>query len=210
MAHRVNRMSHHTFPWRDAFLAALRSMPVVQHACDAVGIERCTAYRARKADESFAEAWEEALEAGIDRAEQEAFRRGVVGFEEPVVYQGQLTPVWARDANGDLIREEYEVSPAVGDKPAVMGTRPVQAKDANGQPQWLTVRKHSDAMLALVLKARRKTYGTERTELTSPDGSMSPVDESSRAARVAQLLAAARARQEGAAVPQDDDFNDLA
>lgn len=200
-------MSHTLFPWQEAFLAALRSMPVVQHACDAVGIERSTAYRARLANEDFAKAWEEAMEAGIDRAEQEAFRRGVVGFEEPVVYQGQLTPVYERDEAGLVkmqARKRMVMDTTKGEKVEVVDQVPVQAKDAEGRPMWLTVRKHSDAMLGLVLKARRKAYSTERTELTSPDGSMSPVDEGTRTARVAQLLAAAKARRDA------ENFDDLA
>jgi hypothetical protein len=145
-------MSHHTFPWQEAFLAALREMPIVQHACNAVGIERCTAYRARQASETLAKAWEEAMEAGIDRAEQEAFRRGVVGFLEPVVHQGQLQFVYERYLDDDG-KEAFR-----------------KVLDANGQPVPLTVRKHSDPMLALILKGRRKTVYAERTELTGANG----------------------------------------
>ena len=74
-------MADKHFDWKPAFLAALRELPVIAHACKAVDIERSTACRAREADEGFAKAWDEAQEDGIDRAEQEAFRRGVVGFE---------------------------------------------------------------------------------------------------------------------------------
>lgn len=158
-------------------------------------------------DPAFKAAVDDAMEAGIDRAEQEAFRRAVVGFEEPVVYQGQLTPVYERDAQGMVLMRERKrmvMDTTKGEKVEVIDQVPVQAKDAQGRPQWLTVRKHSDALLGLVLKARRKSYGTERTELTSPDGSMSPVDESSRAARVAQILAAAKQRREA------ESFDDLA
>jgi len=147
-------MSHHPFPWREVFLAALREWPIVQHACDAVGIERCTAYRARLADEAFAKAWDDAMESGVDKAEREAFRRAVEGVEEAVWHQGV----------------------AVGTK-----------------------RVYSDALLGKVLSARRASYRTQATELTSPDGSMSPVaDEGTRAARAAQLLALAERRRQEA------------
>jgi len=202
-------MANHHFPWHEAFLAALRSMPVVQHACDAVGIQRSTAYRAREADEAFAQAWDDAMEAGIDRAEQEALRRGMVGFEEPVVYQGQLTPVWKRDDEGNVVmrKRERTVHDPVKGEQTFTEQVPVQQTDEQGRPVWLTVRKHSDALLALVLKARRKAYSTERTEHVSPDGSMSPLaNETDRSARAAQLLAAARERREA----QGDDFSDLA
>ena len=68
-------MAHHHFDWKPAFLAALRELPVIAHACKAVGIERSTAYRAREADQAFADAWDDAMEEGIDRAEQEAVAR---------------------------------------------------------------------------------------------------------------------------------------
>ena len=145
-------MSHHTFPWRNAFLAALREMPIVQHACNAVGIERSTAYRARLADETLAKAWDEAMEAGIDKAEQEAFRRGVVGFEEPVIDKGRLAYAYERYLDDDG-QEQWRMR-----------------LDANGQPIPLTVRKHSDPMLALILKGRRKSVYAERTELTGANG----------------------------------------
>ena len=170
-------MVPNVFKWREPFLAALRQWPVMQHACDAVGVDRSTAWRAMQADKDFKAAVEDAMESGIDRAEQEAFRRAVVGFEEPVVHQGRLSYVYERyvDENGE---EKYR-----------------QVLGANGQPIPLTIRKHSDALLAKVLSARRASYRTERTELTSPDGSMSPMDETTRAARVSQLLEAAKRRK---------------
>ena len=176
-------MARHPYPWRDAFLAALRHIPVVAHACEAVGIERSTAYRARAANEDFATAWDEATEDGIDKAEQEAFKRAVVGFEEPVLDKGRLTYRYERyvDEKG---AEHY---------------RPLL--DDNGQPIPLTVRKHSDALMSLILKGRRKKVYSDRTELTGADGEPMQIDETTRSARVAQLLALASQRK---------DFEDLA
>ena len=77
-------MTHQTskpFDWKPVFLQALRTVPVVSHGCDAAGIERCTAYRAKKADPDFSQAWDDAMEDGVDSAEREAFRRAVAGFE---------------------------------------------------------------------------------------------------------------------------------
>lgn len=160
-------MSHHPFPWQEAFLAALRSMPVVQHACDSVGILRCTAYRARKADSAFAQAWDDAMEAGVDKAEQEAFRRAVDGWTEPVIAQGRLV------------------------------------RDEEGAP--LLVRKYSDMLLSKVLSARRKAYGTQRTEITGADGGpVSTADETARAARVAYLLEQAKRRRAMEEAEPDD------
>jgi hypothetical protein len=145
-------MSHHTFPWQEAFLAALREFPVLKHGCDAAGINRSTVFRARQANEDFDKAVNEAMEEGIDRAEQEAFRRGVVGFLEPVVHQGQLQFTYERYLDDDG-KEAFR-----------------KVLDANGQPIPLTVRKHSDPMLALILKGRRKTVYAERTEVTGANG----------------------------------------
>jgi len=176
-------MAHHHFPWRDVFLAALSEMPVVAYACQAVGIQRSTAYRAREADEDFARAWDEAMEDGVDKAEQAAFKRGVHGWDEPLTHQGHISHVLEPYTKDD----------------GTQGYRP--KLDANGNPIPVTVRKHSDALLALVLKGRRKQVYADRTELTGADGKPMEVDQTVAAARVAQLLAVAKARK---------DFSDLA
>lgn len=177
-------MSSKPFDWKPAYLAALRQVPVIKHACEAAGIDRTTAWRAREADEAFAQAEQEAMEEGIDRAEAEAFRRGVVGFEEPVIDKGRLAYRYERYEDEDGA-EHYRLM-----------------LDANGQPIPLTVRKHSDAMLGLVLKGRRKKVYADRTEVTGPEGGpVQAVDETAKAARVAQLLALAQQRK---------DFGDLA
>lgn len=184
-------MADKPFDWKPAYLAALRQVPVIKHACEAAGIDRTTAWRATKADEDFAEAEREAMEEGIDRAEQEAFRRGVVGFEEPVIDKGRLAYRYERyeapDVNGNL-EEKWRM-----------------VLDANGQPVPLTTRKHSDALLGLVLKGRRKKVYAERTEITGADGAPMQIDETMRSARVAQLLAMAERRKADA-----DQFGDLA
>jgi len=155
-------MAHHPFDWKPAFLAALREVPVVSRACAAVGIERSTAYRAADNDESFRAAWDDAMEEGVDRAEQEAFRRAVEGTDKGVWHQGTL----------------------VGSE-----------------------RVYSDALLSLFLKGRRKKVYADRTELTGADGGpvQQIVDETAKAARVAQLLAMAQQRKDDA-----DSFGDLA
>lgn len=176
------------YDWKPIFLVALAELPVITHACKAAGIERSTAWRAREADEDFAKAWDDAMEQGVDKAEQEAFRRAVVGFEEPVIDKGRLAYRYERYEAEDGT-EQY---------------RPVL--DENGQPVPLTVRKHSDALLALYLKGRRKKVYADRTELTGADGGALKLnDETARSARVAQLLSLAQRRKEEA-----DEFGDLA
>lgn len=87
--------------WHDEFLAALAQVPVAAYACKAVGVDRVTAYRHRWADPEFAAAWDSAIEDGVDTAEQEAFRRAVSGYEEPVIWQGQMC--YTLDHNGDQV-----------------------------------------------------------------------------------------------------------
>lgn len=101
------------------------------------------------------------MEEGIDKAEQEAFRRAVEGTEKGVWHQGVL----------------------VGSE-----------------------RVYSDALMALILKGRRKKVFAERTEVTGADGGpVAQVDETAKAARVAQLMALAAERR-----ARFDEFGDLA
>jgi hypothetical protein len=58
----------------------------------------------------------------------------------------------------------------------------------------------------MYLKGRRKKVYADRTELTGADGGpVAQVDETAKAARVAQLLAVAQQRK-----AQQDEFGDLA
>jgi hypothetical protein len=76
-----------TAEWKSVFLTELERIPSVVGACRKAKISKSQAYQERKEDEAFAAAWEEALESGIEEAEGEVYRRGVLGRLEPV-YQG--------------------------------------------------------------------------------------------------------------------------
>jgi hypothetical protein len=175
------------YDWKSLFLIALAQMPVIGHACDAAGVHRSTATRAREGDEEFARAWDEAMATGIDLAEQAAFKRGVLGFEEPVIDKGRLAYRYERvvakathaEAGEEVETETWRM-----------------ALDANGQPIPLTVRKHSDALLSLILKGRRKEVYADRTELAGVEGQPLALDSSARAARAAQLIALAQLRKD--------------
>lgn len=78
----------------------------------------------------FHEAWDAALEIGNDYLEKEAQRRAVDGYEEPVVHKG--IQAFVRDAQTGALE-----------------------LDENGQPIPLTVRRYSDRLLEILLKARR-------------------------------------------------------
>lgn len=71
-----------------AFCAALAETCNVGKACAAVGISRMTAYTWRKEMPDFAQAWDEAMKAGLLALEDEAHRRAFDGVDEPVFYKG--------------------------------------------------------------------------------------------------------------------------
>lgn len=80
---------------REAFLAALRGNETnppasVTCAAERCGRSRATVYRWKREDQEFSDAWDDALEAGTDRLEAEAIRRGFEGIEKPVFYKGNI------------------------------------------------------------------------------------------------------------------------
>lgn len=76
---------------RAAFLEALKEGYSVSHASARVGWDRSTLYKNRQRDSEFAAAWDEAIEAGTDKLEDEARRRAVEGVNKPVIYKGEIT-----------------------------------------------------------------------------------------------------------------------
>ena len=146
--------------WVTPFLDALRASGVVSRAAAAAGVSTALVYGRRKTDADFAHAWDMAVEDATDSLEAEARRRALEGIEEPVVYQGQLTPILERDKDGQPI-----IDPDTGRARQLV---------IDGVPQWLTVNKKSDALLQFLLKGLRARYSTERTELTGKDGSPLP------------------------------------
>ena len=169
-------------PWVGPFLEALKACGIHAQAARRVGVSYSAVMALKANNADFAHACDEALEEAVDRAEAEAWRRGVEGFEEPVVYQGQLTLQYQRDERGRIVLDE--------------AGHPIPLTDANGNVVPLTVRKFSDPLLALVLKGRRKKVFAERTEITGADGGAVNIDDTARAARVAALMALAKQRKD--------------
>ena len=166
-------------PWQAAFLANLRTSGVLARACEAANVSYAAQAAARKTDADFAAAVVDAFEESYDVLEAELLRRAVGGVEEPIVYQGTLT--YLRDVGG-------LPDPITGLHPLLL--------DADGNPRVLTVNKKSDSLLMFALKGRRKAYSTERTELTGADGAPVAIDSSTRAARIADLMATAAKRKD--------------
>jgi hypothetical protein len=69
-------------------LATLAAGATIEGACKVAGVSRRSAQRKRQTDPDFAEAWEEAMEAGTDALEDEAVRRAKDGYIKPVFHQG--------------------------------------------------------------------------------------------------------------------------
>ena len=166
-------------PWQAAFLANLRVTGVLAHACRGAGVSYAVQAAARKSDADFAAAVADAFEESYDTLEAELLKRAVSGVNEPVVYQGALTYLRAAEGVPD---------PSTGLYPLLL--------DERGEPKVLTVNKKSDTLLMFALKGRRKAYSTERTELTGADGAPVAIDSSTRAARIADLMATATKRKE--------------
>ena len=61
--------------WQTRFLDKLKEVGNIRLACLAADIDRSTAYRTRQRDEDFAVAWADALQEGVDRLEEEAWKR---------------------------------------------------------------------------------------------------------------------------------------
>lgn len=72
------------------FLEALAEGYSVASAARHATVARTTLYRWRLQSPTFAEHWEQAIESGTDRLEDEARRRAVEGVERPVFRGGEV------------------------------------------------------------------------------------------------------------------------
>lgn len=99
---------------KDLFLESLKSDPNVSAACDYAQIARKTAYQWREKDEAFADEWENAIERTKDVARSSIYRRGIIGWDETVVSNGQVVyemePVLDKDGNQVIEKGKTKVS----------------------------------------------------------------------------------------------------
>ena len=75
---------------QERFLKALAETGIVSAAVEIAGTSRTRVYELRKRNPGFAAAWEEAEERAADALETEAWRRAVVGVQEPLVSSGKV------------------------------------------------------------------------------------------------------------------------
>lgn len=74
---------------KEAILGLLREIPNITAVCDMVGMSTTKLRAYRKANPKFEAKVQEALEEGYDHLENEARRRAVEGWEEPVYFKGR-------------------------------------------------------------------------------------------------------------------------
>lgn len=67
--------------WKATFLQALQDTGTVVQACQAAGISRSAAYRARQEDEDFALAWHDVDETFVEILERTAYTRAINGSD---------------------------------------------------------------------------------------------------------------------------------
>src|SRR6218665_3204466 len=73
------------------FLKVLEETASPKKAAEVVGVSRELAYTYREKDLEFRRRWDAAIQVALDCLLEEGFRRAVVGVQEPVVYQGQVS-----------------------------------------------------------------------------------------------------------------------
>lgn len=176
-----------------AFCAALAETCNVGRAAAAVGISRYGAYKWRKEIPAFAEAWDDAMKAGVLALEDEAHRRAFDGVDDPLTHQGQFTYLWR-----DKLDEDGNVM--LDDKGLPM-REPIV--DENGQQKVAAVRKYSDTLAIFLLKAHNPDKYRENSKVElSGRLAITDMNEDDMRAELAALVA------EGI-VPASDDCSDL-
>jgi len=146
-------MSHSTSPEaklmrQEAFLIALQLRGNYASAARDVGVAYDTQKTWREDSADFAAACKAALEVFKGSLMDEVVRRGRDGFEEPVIFQGRVM---------------YKHDPATGHV----------CLDDNLEPIPLTIRKHSDPLLAALAESTGVLAGKKgggKVEVSTEEG----------------------------------------
>ena len=83
------RQRPHARVWQPVFIEMLSQTANVQLSCEAAGITRQGAYKAKKRNNRFALLWEDALDAALDNLEYELHRRAFTGVSKGVWHAGE-------------------------------------------------------------------------------------------------------------------------
>lgn len=139
---------------QETFLAAFARTANISQSAKRARVNRATVYEWLAKDELFKAAYEHADADAQDVLRKEAFRRAVVGVNEPLT-------------NGQGLIYEMEV---------VLGKDGEPALDDRGRPKLrrgkiATVKKYSDGLLQAMLKARVPEYRDKKqVEVSGPNG----------------------------------------
>lgn len=87
---------------REYFLQVLAETGSVLSACRKAKVGRTTVYEEKNRDEGFAAKWRAALAVAVARFENEAIRRSVRGWDEPVFHEGVIAG-YKRKFDGKLL-----------------------------------------------------------------------------------------------------------
>jgi len=87
---------------RDRFLEVLAYTGCVRDACRVAGKSSTSAYKLRLRAPDFAAAWEKAVEGAQDGLEASAYRRAVLGIEEPII-RGNAVVAYKRVYSDSLL-----------------------------------------------------------------------------------------------------------
>jgi hypothetical protein len=130
--------------WVKGFLTALSTTGNVRAACEAVRIDRSTAYRLRDDDEPFAAQWADALDEAADLLEEEARRRAYAGVQRLKFYRGNQITIPLIGADGKPVMDAET-------------TQPVMVPYIEHE--------YSDSLLIFLLKGARPETYRERTDV---------------------------------------------
>ena len=127
--HCTDERSLFTRPRQVAFLAALAATGSVRSASATAGISHQTAYRARLASPGFRRGWEAAMLAARAQAEEVLACRALDGWEEDVVYHGEVVARRRRFSDRLLLAHLARLDRLCGD-----------AEVADGLERWPALR----------------------------------------------------------------------
>jgi hypothetical protein len=81
-------------PQKRAFLRAFAETGRTTTAAEIAKVHRDSHYYWLRSDENYAAAFEQARQMAGDKAEDEIYRRGIEGFDHPVIYEGEITTTY--------------------------------------------------------------------------------------------------------------------
>lgn len=111
--------------WHDVFIRSLQQAPNVVIACKKAGIDRDTAYRHKKRFKTFSDAWEEAINSGVESLEAALLSRAVTSSDTLGIY---LHKYYTRDRELNRLQiekakaeiESLKKGTEIADKPVLI------------------------------------------------------------------------------------------